>query len=226
MPRKNQSRIEISLSPQEKNTIIKNSQELGYSTISSYLLSCVHNQTPVSFDTSQYYEYARQIRAIGYNVNALIRDIRTNKFISDLDVAKIEGHLVEVEGLVKKEKQLMNQTMEKMEDKEFGQLLKHQNLEVPIQYIYDKILSDIKNSLMVFIGYVEQANFHQMWSNYIYKFMYEKLNIERFEYDQLVTFSNELFLFLQQLSTHLLNPQNQLSEDKFLQLKAIIDKYK
>lgn len=110
----------IRISPQEKDTIIKNSQEFGYSTISSYLLSCVHNQNHVSFDTSQYYEYARQIRAIGYNVNALIRDIRTNKFITDLDVAKIEGHLVEVEGLVKKEKQLMDQTFEKMEDKDFG----------------------------------------------------------------------------------------------------------
>jgi len=219
----------MSLSKEDKDYIVEQAEKPGYKSISAFLVSCAYRRISLDVDTSHFYEYSRQIKKIGHNINYLIRDIRTSDFFTVNDVVRLEAYLKSIEGIVKKEKSGLDSLeleLNKLPNDQLKKLLENQKLEVPLKYIYENILNDISDSLLLFIGYVEQSGFHQMWIEYIYKFLYEKLNANNLSYDMLVEFSNELFFLLQKISTKLLNPKKKLEEDEFFLLKDIIDKYK
>ena len=90
MSRKRKARIEIQLSEEQKEFIKNKAEELGYPTVSSFLIDSAKDFFIVRMDLSDYREIAKEINYVGKNINSLVRRINTDGFYTDNDIDFID----------------------------------------------------------------------------------------------------------------------------------------
>lgn len=82
----NQTYLQIALSPETKEFIKNRAEELGYKTISAFLVSSAKNHIKIQIDTSNYQAIAKEINLIGRNINSFVRRIHSDGIYSDSDI--------------------------------------------------------------------------------------------------------------------------------------------
>lgn len=88
----NKTYLQITLDKEEKEFIKKRAAELGYKSVSAFIIDSAKNHFKVEMDMSVYRELTKEINYIGKNINSLIRRINTDGFYSDNDLEIIESN--------------------------------------------------------------------------------------------------------------------------------------
>ncbi|EAD2321926.1 hypothetical protein AP105_15325, partial [Listeria monocytogenes] len=89
--RKNKQ-LKLRLSEEDINYIKNKSEELGYKTVSAFVIDSAKNHFKIDMDMSIYRELTKEINYIGKNINSLVRRINSDGFYSDNDIEIIESN--------------------------------------------------------------------------------------------------------------------------------------
>lgn len=229
----NQTYLQISLRPETKEFIKNKAEELGYKTVSAFLVSSAKNYIKVEIDTSKYREIAKEINYIGKNINSLVRRINRDSVYSDTDIEIITTNQQIIIDLMRKEYNRILKFNQKYargditlsEKKRLEQMLIEQSIPVPkkllLEEIYEQIRSDFSYVIDVI---VHSTSKDDLLDDYIYDYMEGEI-ILNFDDETLVNFSNELFKYTQRLKFKMANLSNEFDDDDWFALKDILDKY-
>lgn len=229
----NKTYLQLSVSDDEKTFLKEKAKELGYKSVSAFLVDSAKNHFKIEVDMKVYRELTKEINYIGKNINTLIRRINTDGFYSDNDIDFLKTNQKIIINLMNKEyDRLLNLkqkfTSDKLSLKEKENLIKalEQNeINVPLKVVLEEVYEQIKDDFVYIAGAIENS---PKQDNEIVDYVWEYLyGSTLFELDQnkLIEFANKIFLFTQKIKMKLLKMDNVFDDDDWFSLKDILDEY-
>lgn len=226
-------RFNLSLYPSEKEYIQKKANELGYNSTSAFLLDSAKNFFKVDLDLSVYRELAKEINYIGKNINNLIRHIFTVGVYtkSDLDEIKRNQEIIieklnkEYDHLLKLRRKYTSSNLSLKDKEKLIKELTKANIKVPKELLLKEVYEMIRNNILYICNEIEKSpEQEEGLSDYVYEYIYEDFLYE-LDQDELVDFSDEIFLFAEKLKAKFINVNNCFEDNDWWELKNILDKY-
>lgn len=225
--------FQLRISPEDKEFLKEKAEQFGYSNVSAFVMESVRNHFRISFDMKPYREIAKEINYIGKNINSLVRRINTDGFYADTDLEKIELNQRKIIELMNKEydkllrwqKNLVSSKMT-LEDKQ-AVIKSYQGNQLPIpkRILLEDLLERIKEDLLYVCELIAKSpSKHEGLDEYVFDYMQGRTFSELSE-TQLITFSNELFDYVQRLKFRMVNLNNQFNDDDWYKFKDILDEY-
>lgn len=225
--------FQLTITKDDKEFLKQKAEELGYKSVSAFVVQCAKNHFVVDIDMSNYRELAREINYIGRNVNSVIRKIHSQNFFSDTDIDFLKRNQeIIIEKLNGNYERLLNMREEyksgnmSLEEKEnFIKYLSENKIDFPKNFVTEKIYERIKNDAMYIFEAIDNSPEQEEGiADYVLEYFYgETIYILKEEY--LIEFSDRLFEFVQKLKFKLLNPANCFDDDDWYELKDILDDY-
>ena len=225
--------LKISLSHEDKEFIKNKASDLGFRTVSAFLLESAKNHFRLNIDMSIYREMTKEINYIGKNVNSLIRRINTDGIYSDNDIDFLKTNQKIIIEIINKEYDRLldlksNFTSENMNLKEKENLIKSFNqnqIEIPKKVLLEEIYEQIKNDFIFIVDAIENSREQEKEvAEYIWEYLYGKTLYELDE-TKLIEFANKIFLFAQKLKMKLIKLGNVFDNEDWFNLKDILDEY-
>ncbi|MFY8329455.1 hypothetical protein [Vagococcus carniphilus] len=233
MTKRKKTYLQISLYQKDKEYIQKKTKQLGYATMSAFLIDSSKSFFILNIDMAIYRKLTKEINYIGKNINSIVRRINSEKFYSDLDIEHLERKIDEIYELIKKEYKRLgelafNFTSNDLTDDEVVKVIKayeESHLPVPKFILLQDVYQNIHDSL-VFITEMIQESKHQeeaveeyLW-NYLNRDFIKSLSDER-----LTEFSNRLLKYYENLRRKKINLDYHFSDDDWFDLVDILDDY-
>lgn len=225
--------LQISLEHEEKEFIKNKAEELGYNSVSAFLIDSAKNHFKVEMDMSVYRELTKEINYIGKNINSLIRRINTDGFYSDNDLEIIESNQRKIINKMNKEyDRLLNlkkkSTSDKMslqDKKNLIESLTKLDIDVPKKVVLEEVYEKIKDDVVYICEIISKSpSKNEGLDEYILEYINGKTLFE-LEDNKLIELSNEIFMYTQKLKFKLVNLDNQFDDDDWYELKDILDEY-
>lgn len=229
----NQTYLQISLSPKTKEFIKNRAEELGYKTISAFLVSSAKNHIKIQIDTSNYQAIAKEINLIGRNINSFVRRIHSDGIYSDSDIELLLSKQQMIIDLMRKEynqilkfnKKYTLDAITLSEKKKLEKLLIEQNIPVPKKLLLEEIYEMIREDF----SYISQTILDSPLKDdgldrYLYRYMNSGI-ITSFDEETLVKFADEIFNHTQKIKFKMSNFENNYDDDDWYKLKDILDEY-
>lgn len=229
----NKTYLQITLDKEEKEFIKKRAAELGYKSVSAFIIDSAKNHFKVEMDMSVYRELTKEINYIGKNINSLIRRINTDGFYSDNDLEIIESNQRKIINKMNKEyDRLLNlkkkSTSDKMslqDKKNLIESLTKLDIDVPKKVVLEEVYEKIKDDVVYICEVISKSpSKNEGLDEYILEYINGKTLFE-LEDDKLIELSNEIFMYTQKLKFKLVNLDNQFDDDDWYELKDILDEY-
>lgn len=229
----NKTYLQITLDKEEKEFIKKRADELGYKSVSAFIIDSAKNHFKVEMDMSVYRELTKEINYIGKNINSLIRRINTDGFYSDNDLEIIESNQRKIVNKMNKEyDRLLNlkkkSTSDKMslqDKKNLIESLIKLDIDVPKKVVLEEVYEKIKDDVVYICEIISKSpSKNEGLDEYILEYINGKTLFE-LEDDKLIELSNEIFMYTQKLKFKLVNLDNQFDDDDWYELKDILDEY-
>lgn len=229
----NKTYLQITLDKEEKEFIKKRADELGYKSVSAFIIDSAKNHFKVEMDMSVYRELTKEINYIGKNINSLIRRINTDGFYSDNDLEIIESNQRKIVNKMNKEyDRLLNlkkkSTSDKMslqDKKNLIESLTKLDIDVPKKVVLEEVYEKIKDDVVYICEIISKSpSKNEGLDEYILEYINGKTLFE-LEDDKLIELSNEIFMYTQKLKFKLVNLDNQFDDDDWYELKDILDEY-
>ncbi|MDO7486868.1 hypothetical protein Q5O89_15750 [Peribacillus frigoritolerans] len=213
---------------------IKNkAEELGYKSVSAFLVESARNYFRLNIDMSVYRKLTSEINYIGKNINSLIRKVNTLGTYSDNDIDFLKTNQKFIIDLMNKEYDRlldlkMNFTSESLNLKDKENLikaLKENQIEVPKKVLLEEIYEQIKDDF-IYIGQAVENSPEQDQdiAEYFWQYLYGDTLFELDE-KRLIEFADRIFLYTQRLKMKLLKLDNIFDDDDWFDLKDILDEY-
>lgn len=225
--------LKISLSKEDKEYIKNKSDELGFKTISAFLVESAKSHFRLNVDMSVYRNLAREINYIGKNINSLIRRINTDGIYTDSDIDFLSTNQKIIIELMNKEydrllnlKKNFNSENLSLNDKKNLIKALHQNqLEVPKKVILEEIYEQIKDDFIYVIHAIEKSPKQDKdIEDYVWEYLYGD-TVFSLDNKELIEFANEIFIYTQKLKMKLAKLDNSFDDDDWFSFKEILDKY-
>ncbi|EAF6865769.1 hypothetical protein AVK86_15265, partial [Listeria monocytogenes] len=152
--RKNKQ-LKLRLSEEDINYIKNKSEELGYKTVSAFVIDSAKNHFKIDMDMSIYRELTKEINYIGKNINSLVRRINSDGFYSDNDIEIIESNQRKIINKMNKEydrllnlkKKTTSDNLSLKDKKNLIESLTKLDIEIPkkvvLEELYEKIKDDV-----------------------------------------------------------------------------------
>lgn len=229
----NKTYLQITLDKEEKEFIKKRAAELGYKSVSAFIIDSAKNHFKVEMDMSVYRELTKEINYIGKNINSLIRRINTDGFYSDNDLEIIESNQRKIINKMNKEyDRLLNlkkkSTSDKMslqDKKNLIESLTKLDIDVPKKVVLEEVYEKIKDDVVYICEIISKSpSKNEGLDEYILEYINGKTLFE-LEDNKLIELSNEIFMYTQKLKFKLVNLDNQFDDDDWYELKDILDEY-
>lgn len=229
----NKTYLQITLDKEEKEFIKKRADELGYKSVSAFIIDSAKNHFKVEMDMSVYRELTKEINYIGKNINSLIRRINTDGFYSDNDLEIIESNQRKIINKMNKEyDRLLNlkkkSTSDKMslqDKKNLIESLTKLDIDVPKKVVLEEVYEKIKDDVVYICEIISKSpSKNEGLDEYILEYINGKTLFE-LEDNKLIELSNEIFMYTQKLKFKLVNLDNQFDDDDWYELKDILDEY-
>lgn len=229
----NKTYLQITLDKEEKEFIKKRAAELGYKSVSAFIIDSAKNHFKVEMDMSVYRELTKEINYIGKNINSLIRRINTDGFYSDNDLEIIESNQRKIINKMNKEyDRLLNlkkkSTSDKMslqDKKNLIESLTKLDIDVPKKVVLEEVYEKIKDDVVYICEVISKSpSKNEGLDEYILEYINGKTLFE-LEDNKLIELSNEIFMYTQKLKFKLVNLDNQFDDDDWYELKDILDEY-
>lgn len=226
-------RLEIQILKEDKEFIKNKASDLGFRTVSAFLLESAKNHFRLNIDMSIYREMTKEINYIGKNINSLIRRINTDGIYSDNDIDFLKTNQKIIIEIINKEYDRLldlksNITSENMTLKEKENLIKSFNqnqIEIPKKVLLEEIYEQIKNDFIFIVDAIDNSREQEKEvAEYIWEYLYGKTLFELDE-TKLIEFANKVFLFTQKLKIKLIKLDNVFDNEDWFNLKDILDEY-
>ena len=229
----NKTYLQITLDNEEKEFIKERADELGYKSVSAFLIDSAKNHFKVEIDMSIYRELTKEINYIGKNINSLVRRINTDGFYSDTDIDFINHNQQKIINLMNKEydrllnlKKKMTSDQMTLKDKEkLIESFMKVEIDIPKKIVLEKKKKKIKDDVIYICEIIGKSpSKNEGLDDYILDYINGKTLFE-LDDKKLIDFSNELFIYTQKLKFKLVKLDNQFTDDDWYELKDILDEY-
>lgn len=225
--------LNVSISKEDKEFIINKADELGYKTVSAFLLESARTHFRLNVDMNVYRKLTSELNYIGKNVNSLVRRINTDGFYSDNDIDFIKTNQKIIIELMNNEYDRLldlkaNFTSENLNLKEKDNLIKAlagNEIEVPKKLVLEEVYEQIKDDF-IFIGEAIENSPEQERdvAEYVWEYLYGE-TLFALDDKKLIEFADKVFLYTQKLKMKLLKMNNTFDEEDWINLKDILDEY-
>ncbi|QDZ77546.1 hypothetical protein D0437_33600, partial [Bacillus cereus] len=96
-------RLEIQLFKDDKEFVKNKATELGYKTVSAFLIDSAKTHFKLEVDMKVYRDLTKEINYIGKNINSLIRRIHTDGIYTDQDMDFLKVNQKKIIKIIQKE---------------------------------------------------------------------------------------------------------------------------
>lgn len=230
---KKTDRIEIRLTPKDKEMIKNKAENSGYNSVSSFIVNSAENHFIIELDLSHFKEVAKEINYIGKNINNLVHHIFKIGMYSDYDLKEIQrlqkvaiekiNH--EYDYLLKLRRKYKESNMALKDKKRLIEELNKYEIEVPKQVLLEEIYEQIRNNFLYISQIVEDSPEQEEGiSDYVYEYLFDG-NLFDLKQEDLIDFANEIYLFAEKMKMKMLNVLNIFEDDDWFDFKDILEKY-
>lgn len=226
--------LQLRLSKEDKEFIKNKAEELGYPTVSSFLIDSAKDFIKIQMDLSDYQQIAREMNYIGKNINSLVRRINTDGFYTNTDLTFIEVNLEKINELIKKEfarllkekKKYMLGNFSKKEKQELIESFKESNLPVPKRFLLEEIYEMIRKDINYLCEVIRSSPLNDDGlDEYLLDYVNEGKTLSGLSEEELIKFSDELFFYTQKIKRKMDDLRNDYDDDDWYELKDILDEY-
>ena len=227
------AKIELRVTESQKDFIKRKSEEMGYGSVTAFLISCAENQIRIDVDMSPYQEIVREINYIGKNINSLVRRINSEGFYSDTDIQYLTTNQEKLINKMNKEyKALLNfrknfniDTMSLKDKEKLVKQLKENDIPITKKMMLEKIFDDIRNDILYVVEIIQKSpSKHEGLDRYLLNYLSGETLFAISEKEQ-TNLSDEIFEYVQKLKFKMANLDNQFDDDDWFALKDILDEY-
>lgn len=226
-------KIEIRVTPEQKTFIKNKSDNLGYKYLSSFLINSSYNHFVIDMDLTHFDNVAKEINYIGKNINNLVHHIFTIGTYSKHDLNEIRHYQKEIYNRINKEYDYLLKLRKRYRESEMSlddkerliNELNKKDINVPKEVLLDKVFEQIRNNILYICQMIEDSPEQEEGiSDYVYEYMFDG-NLFELSKDDLISFSDEVYLFAEKIKMKTLNINNVFDDDDWFELKDILDKY-
>jgi len=230
--RKNKQ-FKLRLSQEDVDYIKNKAEQLGYRTVSAFVIDSARNHFKVEIDMSVYRELTKEINYIGKNINSLVRRINTDGFYSDTDIDFINHNQQKIINLMNKEydrllnlkKKMTSDQMTLKDKKKLIESFMKVEVDIPKKIVLEEVYEKIKDDVIYICEIIGKSpSKNEGLDDYILDYINGKTLFE-LDDKKLIDFSNELFIYTQKLKFKLVKLDNQFTDDDWYELKDILDEY-
>lgn len=230
----NKTYLQLTLSQEQKEYIKNKANELGYKSVSAFIIDSTKEFFLVEMDMSVYREVAKEINYIGKNINNLVRRINTDGFYKDTDFDFININQKKIIKLMDKEyskllklkKKYLSGDLSVKDKQTLIESFKNENLQIPKSILLEEVHERIKNDIIYICGIIESSPAKEEGLHeYVWEYAYEGRTLYELDDDKLIKFSDDLFLFTQKLKGKMSKLSNEFNDDDWFKLKDILDEY-
>lgn len=229
----NKTYLQLSVTEDEKKYLKEKAKELGYKSVSAFVIDSAESHFKIDVDMKIYRELTKEINYIGKNVNSLIRRINTDGFYSDNDFDFLRTNQKKIITLMNKEyDRLLNlkqkytsDTLSLKEKENLIKALQQNEIDVPLKVVLEEVFEQIKEDFLYIGEAIENSPKQEKEvAEYVWEYLYGDTLFE-LDKNKLIEFANKIFIFTQKLKMKLLKLDNVFDDDDWFSLKDILDEY-
>lgn len=229
----NKTYLQLTLYQEDKDFIKSKADEMGYRTVSAFLLSAAKNQIKVEMDMSPDRELTREINYIGKNINSLVRRINSEGFYSDTDIDYLVTNQKKLISKMNREyKKLLNfkqnfnvENMSLSDKKNLAKQLQQHEIPVSKRFWLEKVYDGIRDDILYVVEIISKSPAKDEGLD---QYLLNYLNGETLfglSEQELVELSDAVFDYVQKLKFKMVNLENEFDDDDWFALKDILDEY-
>ena len=204
MDKNKNEKIDIRVTTEQKEYIKNKANELGYRSVTAFLVASAKEHFTVEIDMSIYREVTKEINYIGKNINNLVRRINADGFYTDTDIDHIDINQKKIIQLINKEYGRLLKQKKKylsgdlaLKDKQI--LLdnfKKENIKIPRSILLEEVYEKIKKDVIYICGIIESSpSKEEGLHDYVWEYVSKGRTLYELKNEQLIEFANDLFMY-------------------------------
>ncbi|MGO3168856.1 plasmid mobilization protein [Senegalia sp. (in: firmicutes)] len=219
-------RISIRLNEKENEMIRRKAKEKNMS-MSKLMLTSVKNHIMIEMNTSDYRHKVIKVKRIGDNVNRIIKNYHSNRYISNGDIKNLQLYLKSIDEVLKEDSIYItknNEKGKKITQQQLLDSLRKEGRRIPKYLIYEEISDYIITKLRRIIDLASETELAQGYVPFYERYI-QTFHPTFFEYDDLVDFSDKLDEKILEVEKTDIRNVDQL-EDKLMEVLEVLNEYR
>ncbi|HDR8144137.1 TPA: hypothetical protein QC063_004418 [Bacillus cereus] len=225
--------LKISLSKEDKEFVKNKATDLGYKTVSAFLIDSAKTHFKLEVDMAVYRNLAKEINYIGKNLNSLIRRINTDRIYTDNDIDFLRVNQKKIINLINTEYDRLidlktkfnSESLSKKQKEKLIKSLSENQIQIPKKLVLEEVYEKIKEDFVYIIECIENSpEQDKEVTEYVWQYLYGR-TLYKLDGNQLIKMANSIFIFAQKLKFKLSKFDNIFEDDDWFELKDILDEY-
>lgn len=225
--------LKISLSKDDKEFVKNKATELGYKTVSAFLIDSAKTHFKLEVDMKVYRDLTKEINYIGKNINSLIRRINTDGIYTDNDIDFLRTNQkkiiklinTEYDRLINLKTKFTSDSLSTKEKKTLLRSLSENQIKIPKKLVLEEVYEKIKEDFVYIIECIENSPEQDVEvTEYVWQYLYGD-TLYKLDDNQLIKLADSIFIFAQKLKFKLSKLDNIFSNEDWFELKDILDEY-
>ena len=176
------SDIHFRITEEDKEFIKNKATELGYKTVSAFLVASAKSHFKVQVDMTSYQKINTEINYIGRNINQVARKINTDGYYTDVDLEQIKNYQKQIIALQKKEYKrlqeiglkMTSETMKKSEKKRLIESFLEAQLPIPKRVLLSDLYENFKDDcLYIYQEILRSKETENEFADYLLETLYQ-----------------------------------------------------
>ncbi|MED3275632.1 hypothetical protein BK703_03310 [Bacillus thuringiensis serovar silo] len=225
--------LQMSLGHEEKDYIKNKAIELGYKSVSAFLIDSAKTHFKFEVDMKVYRDLTKEINYIGKNINGLIRKINTDGIYTDSDINFLRVNQKKIINLINTEYDRLidlktrfnSDSLSKKQKEKLIQSLTENQIQIPKKLVLEEVYEEIKEDFIYIIECIENSpEQDKEVAEYVWQYLYGD-TLYKLDDNQLIELADIIFIFAQKLKFKLSKLENVFEDDNWFELKDILDEY-
>ncbi|MBG9582583.1 hypothetical protein ABE42_26015 [Bacillus thuringiensis] len=225
--------LQITLDEKDKEMIKNKAEELGYKTVSAFLVDSAKTHFKLEVDMKIYRDLTKEINYIGKNINSLIRRINTDGIYTDYDIDFLKVNQKKIIKIIHKEYDRLldlktkfnSDSLTKKQKQKLIESLSENQMQIPKKLVLEEVYEKIKEDFLYIIESIENSPEQaKEVTEYVWQYLYGD-TLYKLDDNQLIKLADSIFIFAQKLKFKLSKLDNVFEDDDWFELKDILDEY-
>lgn len=227
------SDIHFRITEEDKEFIKNKATELGYKTVSAFLVASAKSHFKVQVDMTSYQKINTEINYIGRNINQVARKINTDGYYTDVDLEQIKNYQKQIIALQKKEYKrlqeiglkMTSETMKKSEKKRLIESFLEAQLPIPKRVLLSDLYENFKDDcLYIYQEILRSKETENEFADYLLETLYQG-KIEKLSDEDFIKLSDNVFQFTEKLKRKLINLNLLFVDNDWYEIRDIFREY-
>lgn len=227
------SDIHFRITEEDKEFIKNKATELGYKTVSAFLVASAKSHFKVQVDMTSYQKINTEINYIGRNINQVARKINTDGYYTDVDLEQIKNYQKQIIALQKKEYKrlqeiglkMTSETMKKSEKKRLIESFLEAQLPIPKRVLLSDLYENFKDDcLYIYQEILRSKETENEFADYLLETLYQG-KIEKLSDEDFIKLSDNVFQFTEKLKRKLINLNLLFVDNDWYEIRDIFRAY-